>query len=143
MLDYKNATNYAITSRAGSIIEPLRLFALSPIVGIGENGYHEIAETVGLATCTPVNYICKYGIIFAGINFYGFYKFIKTKGMSFIEIIFIIFTLVVTFLSETFFMNPILVIFMLYGYKRNTAIVDLSVKEGGCENEYKREYIRV
>lgn len=143
MLNYKNATNYSITARAGSIIEPLKLFILSPIVGIGEKGYNKIIETVGLATCTPVNYICKYGIVFALINFYGFYKFIKTKGMRLIEMLFIIFTICISFLSETFFMNPILSIFMLYGYKRTAESKKLLSKEGGCLNEYKREYIRI
>lgn len=143
MLNYKTATNYAITARVGSITEPLRLFISNPILGIGENGYNEVANTVGLATCTPINYLCKYGIIFAGINFYGFYKFLKIKGMRFFETSFVILTLVVSFFSETFFMNPILMIFMFYGYKRSSVTAESIVKEGDSAYEYKRQFIRI
>jgi len=143
MLNYKTATNYSITARAGSIIEPLRLFVSNPILGIGENGYNEVASTVGLATCTPINYICKYGIIFAGINFYGFYKFIKKKGMRFFETAFIILTLVVSFFSETFFMNPVLMIFMFYGYKKSSEAADNLITEGDTAYGYKRQSLRI
>ncbi|MBE5870542.1 MAG: hypothetical protein E7294_04695 [Lachnospiraceae bacterium] len=142
MLNYKTATNYSITARAGSVIEPLKLFLSNPILGIGENGYRQVAETVGLATCTPVNYICKYGLLFAGMNFYGFYKFIRTKDMRLPELLFVIGTLLVTFFSETFFMNPILLVFMFYGYKREV-IVERHVIEGANSYEYKRQSIRI
>lgn len=144
MLNYKNATNYAITARADSIFEPLRLYMKSPIIGIGERGYNQIADKVGLATCTPINYLCKYGIIFAAINFYGFYRFIKRIDMHLPELLFILLTLLVSFFSETFFMNPILTIFLLYGYSKDDWNESISIEIKELMNyDNKREIIGI
>lgn len=118
VLNFKESTNYSVTARTGSIIEPIKYFIKSPIFGIGEAGYKEVIDKVGMATCTPVNYLCKYGLIFACICFYGFVRVIRIPGLKYTEFLFIIVTLCVAFISETYFMNPILTIFILYGYNR-------------------------
>lgn len=118
VIHYKDATNYSVTARVGSVLEPIRLFLDSPIVGIGENGYEKVVEIVGLATCTPINYICKYGLLFAFFNFFGFYKVISNENTSSIDVALIIMALCIAFFSETFFMNPLLLVFMLYGWKK-------------------------
>lgn len=136
VLNFKESTNYSVTARTGSVIEPIKYLIRNPIFGIGEAGYKEVIDKVGMATCTPVNYLCKYGLIFASICFYGFARVIRKPGLKYSEYLFIIVTLCVAFISETYFMNPILTIFILYGYKRNNPMNRRIIAKGRKSNEY-------
>lgn len=118
VFDYQEGVMNDATSRAGSLILPLKLFLQDPIFGFAGNGSKRIVEQIGLMTCTPVNYLTTYGILFAAVSYYGFYKFFFSKKDYFVNNIVLLCTLLIAFSTENFFMNPILTVLILYGFAK-------------------------
>lgn len=117
ILNYKIGVRNQSSSRMDSIILPLKFF-YDPIFGIGENGYKKLSTLVGhtMFTCTPVNYIVRYGLIFGIISFVGFYKFIKNRINNKIDLILTIIVCLISVSTENFMLNPFITVIILYGY---------------------------
>ena len=121
ILDYQVGVSTYASSRIDSIILPLRYFINNPFLGIGERGYAEISAIVGhsMFTCTPVNYIAKYGLLFGAISYWGMIRFFYIKNLSIINSILLALCILITLSSEAFTLNPILTCMILYGFGGN------------------------
>lgn len=117
ILNYKIGVRNQSSSRIESIILPLKYFD-DPIFGIGINGYEMISTIVGhtMFTCTPVNYIVRYGIIFGTISFGGFYKFIKNTINNKLDLILTLIVCLISVSTENFMLNSFITVIILYGY---------------------------
>ena len=65
--------------RVDSIVYPLIAFLHNPLFGVGKVGLQEISSTLphSMLTCTPINYLARYGILFFAVVITCWYKFIK------------------------------------------------------------------
>lgn len=117
ILNYKIGVRNQSSSRMDSIILPLKFF-YDPIFGIGENGYKKLSTLVGhtMFTCTPINYIVRYGLIFGIISFVGFYKFIKNRINNKIDLVLTMIVCLISVSTENFMLNPFITVIILYGY---------------------------
>lgn len=104
IFDYQVGVSSDASSRIDSIILPMWAFFKSPILGVGLAGYSNFADIVGhtMFTCTPINYFAKYGLFFATICFWGYWKLIYKKSIPFWKIIFLVVVLLLSVSTEEF-----------------------------------------
>ena len=110
------------SSRVESIIYPFKAFLDSPIVGLGNEGNDELVNRLGhsMFTCTFVNYFAKFGLFCGILHMIGFLKLLNGSNKTIIEISFLILLMLLTTISENFAFNPLLEVFMIYGYHSNS-----------------------
>lgn len=125
MLHYTVGTQNEASSRMDSIVLPLKYFN-DPIFGIGENGYNYIGQMVGhtMFTCTPINYIVKYGVIFGAISYCGIIKLICKDVTSKMDFALVLATILISVSTENYLLNCIMTIFILYGFKEDKYELD-------------------
>jgi len=117
VFDYQEGVQTDASSRVASVLLPINLFLADPFFGIGENGVKSVVDQIGLTTCTPINYLTRYGVFFAIASFVGFFGFFYEKEKGLINNIVLFLALLLAFSTEDYFLNPILTIFVLYGYE--------------------------
>ena len=79
-------------------------------------------------TCTPINYIVRYGIFFGAISYLGMIRFFYKRNVSAVNGIILALCLLITMSTEAFTLNPILTCMILYGFGTNL-IMDRSIEE--------------
>lgn len=74
-----NSKEYVtVTTRMNSIKYGIDLLLQKPFCGIGR-GLENLKVVAGnsIVSCTPINWMLQYGIVFGGIAFVGLYKFLR------------------------------------------------------------------
>ena len=113
---HENITS--VTIRINSIIKPIGLFFTNPIFGLGDSVFREVMykDTLGVTSCTLINWFAVYGI-FPGI--FVTYSIIKTSiklSSSIICRIIIFIIIFVITLSENYLTNVAVLLLMTLGY---------------------------
>lgn len=113
-----SAAAASATARYIAVIIPFKYFVHNPVAGIGLNAFDavNINECGSLATCTQINWLTAYGVVWAGLLLVGFYKLSKryTTGVSAI-VVFVAF--MITIFSESYITSIIVYAISLYAYK--------------------------
>lgn len=118
--DLSNSAASSASVRYYAIIKPIALFFQSPIFGHGYEGLKKklFDYTLGMNTCTFINWFAVYGIIYGGMMMSGMYKFSKKNIGGGYQTIFVLLLMFLVTMSQNYVNNAIFLIFVLYGYKK-------------------------
>ena len=118
-LSYRSGSDMLFGSeRAASIIYPIRYWLRNPLFGIGTVGYERMKnDIVGfVSACTPVNFLVKYGLIYAIIMYNGLRLFFKKMFPNKYEFLYVSIILILMTSTESV-QNHVLVLYMCWrGY---------------------------
>ncbi|MBM6840753.1 hypothetical protein H6A03_04250 [[Clostridium] spiroforme] len=121
VLNYHTGVNDASSSRIDSIVYPLKTLIDSPW-GIGEAGYTFLGNKIGhmMFTCTPVNWIVKYGPLYGIIVLGGIWKFFKNEFKYRFDAFILFFAFLISMSSEELSFNIIILYMCFKGYELNS-----------------------
>lgn len=114
-------SQYTSTSvRVNAVIYGLRAFITSPIIGHGYLGLRELLYdyTLGMNTCTFVNWFAVYGFLFGTLMLIGYYKLcaITQNNKRSIDRWILLMVFFVITISENFVNTPVFILLCLYGF---------------------------
>lgn len=114
--------------RFNAIFEVIRAFLEKPILGYGYQGLitRTYEFTLGMNTCTMVNWFAVYGVAYGGIMLSGVVRTSKKIGNSFWNRFIVFIILFVITMSENYVNNAVITMLCLYGYYGKPAIMDSS-----------------
>lgn len=118
--EYNTTANLTSTSiRYYAIIKPIEAFFVKPILGMGYFGLRDYTYTytLGMNTCTFVNWFATYGIFFGCVMISGIYKISKKITKNRLMCFLVIIILFIITGSENYVNNGFVVLFVLYGFK--------------------------
>lgn len=115
---YETSVTTSTNVRINAITKVIDAFFQRPIFGWGYIGLsNETYEfTLGMNTCTFINWFAVYGVIFGGIMLTGVFRFSKCIGNKKSLRIFVILFLFLITISENYIYNALIIILVLYGF---------------------------
>lgn len=124
VLNYQMGVSNEASSRMDSVFYVLRAFVESPIFGIGSGGYSLLAEKVGhtMFTCTPVNWIARYGILWGAFVYVNLAKLFKRITGNYFEAGVALVILCISTFSEEFSKNIFFLILIFYGMENRVRV---------------------
>jgi len=116
---YENyGVNQTAVVRFYAVIKPFEAFLESPLLGKGITGLKEYtyAYTLGMNTCTFINYFATFGFLYGSLSISAYIGLIKkhTKDFRLGLMVFLFFVLI-TF-SENYIYNGFFFMILLYGF---------------------------
>lgn len=108
--------------RIYAITKALEAFIKKPIMGWGYDGLRNVTYefTLGMNTCTFINWFAVYGIIFGSIMMTGILRFSKSIGGGYTSNLFAVLFLFMITMTENYVHNALILIIVLYGFiKKN------------------------
>lgn len=111
ILNFKPGDDNASSVRVNSVINSLRMFLDSPVLGIGNVGM----SIMGYGTCTPVNWLVEYGIIYGMACYCGLWKAFRKLAKDRFETTVLLGIFLVSVASEAMTFNVIIMSFIFYG----------------------------
>lgn len=132
---FENGNSNTISSadvRYNAVFEVARAWKERPFLGWGYQGLIErtYAYTLGMNTCTFLNWFATYGILYGMIIFFGIFKLSFTIGPNLFSkwIILLIFFIVT--MSENYVQNAAIILFAFYGWlsTRKNALIEKDIK---------------
>lgn len=117
LFNYQMGVSNEASSRMDSVSYILREFVKSPIFGIGSGGYSLAAEKAGhtMFTCTPVNWMARYGILWGEFVYVNLWKMFKRITGNNFEAGVALIILCISVFSEEFSTNMFFLILIYYG----------------------------
>lgn len=120
IFEYQIGITNVSSARVNSLLLPMQIFFSNPvnfIFGNGQKGAEEMYRMTGtyMATCTPINYLAKFGIPVCIVSFYSFgclVNGIRENGFTKIGV-FLLF--LIAFASEAFDFSLLMNMLLLYG----------------------------
>lgn len=122
---FRNRSMYATNQSQSStsirfygVVLPIAAFFNRPLLGYGVDGLAKFTYdyTLGMNTCTFVNFFAVYGVMFGTIMFMGLIKFARIiTAKKCVWIVLLLFFLAT--LSENLVNNAMMIMIALYGYK--------------------------
>lgn len=124
LLNYQVGVSNESSSRLDSVFYVLQAFLKSPIVGIGSGGYSALAEKAGhsMFTCTPVNWIASYGILWGAFIYGNLVKLLKVVMGNYFEAGIALVILCISVFSEEFSTNMFFLILVFYGMQNGVHV---------------------
>lgn len=124
VLNYTPGVSNEASSRMDSVFYVLKAFMKSPIIGIGSGGYSLLGEQVGhtMFTCTPVNWLAAYGILWGGFVYVNLAKLFQRITGNYFEAIIALVLLCISVFSEEFSTNPFFMILIFYGMENRVRV---------------------
>ena len=124
IFEYQVGSSSVASTRVDSVLLPLQIFINNPlnyIFGNGQKGAIEMFRMAGtlMATCTPINYVVKFGLPICVVSYYGFIRLINGIKENTITKIIIFILLVVAFSSEAFDFSLFMNMLLFYGIAYN------------------------
>lgn len=121
VFNYRQGVGSAASSRVDSIIYPIKIcFANIKylIFGYGLDGMLEIKNIVGhtMLTCTPINYLFKYGICLAVLSCISFFRLVRSWKLSLIDFVVLCLLILLTVSTEELTLNPVLLCYLFWGF---------------------------
>ncbi|MBQ8849452.1 MAG: hypothetical protein IJ011_03850 [Clostridia bacterium] len=115
----------SVSIRIDSVIRPIGVFFKYPIFGCGHENLRDILYdyTNGMNTCTFVNWFAVYGVFFGVIMSCGTYKLIRKITQSKLSIFICLCIFLLSIISEDYTNSPIIMLFILEGFRRNEEVV--------------------
>lgn len=113
-----NSRNYVtITTRVNSIKYGIELLLQRPLFGIGR-GLDMLKKMAGnsIVSCTPINWMLQYGIIFGGIAFIGLYRFLRCVNGSVLTRMGLFAVILISVSTEAFNISPTVFFLIFLGY---------------------------
>lgn len=115
---YGNGRGYVtVTTRVNSIEYGIELLLQRPLCGIGR-GLDMLKTMAGnsVVSCTPVNWMLQYGLIFGGIAFIGLYRFLRCVNDSVLTRIGLFAVVLISVSTEAFNISPTFFFIVFLGY---------------------------
>ena len=114
----------SVSIRINAVLKPIAVFINNPLFGVGDVVFRELLyeETLGVTSCTLVNWFAIYGILPAGIVVYEIFKTINKLCDKFWCVIVLFIVIFITTMSENYISNAtITMLFMgaTFEYKPN------------------------
>lgn len=137
LLNYQAGVSNESSSRMDSVFYVLQAFFESPIFGIGSGGYSLLAEKVGhsMFTCTPVNWIARYGILWGAFIYKNLVKLLKKVTGNYFEAGLVLVILCISVFSEEFSTNIFFLILVFYGMKNGIRVGNIEwINYENCRN---------
>ncbi len=124
--EYNFTRKSSATTRYFSIIKPLELFIQHPLLGVGNAEAKAQTDYFlgGNLTCTFVNWLAMYGIIYGGILICGYWKFCKRLFSETRYALLSLVCMIMITSSEDFSINAVFYIFPFIGYIKITQITE-------------------
>lgn len=112
--------------RVLSAVIALQAFFSSPLLGVGMTGMQKAGQVVSnMTTCTPLNWFAYYGLGMGIVCNLGLWKFSGRFEKNIIVKILIMACVILAIISEDYWRNPCILIFVFYGFsyqKQNEGI---------------------
>lgn len=103
-----NSQEYVtVTTRVNSILYGIELLLQRPFSGIGR-GLGMLKEMAGnsVISCTPINWMLQYGLIFGSIAFIGLYRFLRGVSCSHLTRLGLFGVILISISTEAFNISP-------------------------------------
>lgn len=113
-----NSQEYVtVTTRVNSILYGIELLLQRPFSGIGR-GLGMLKEMAGnsVISCTPINWMLQYGLIFGSIAFIGLYRFLRGVSCSHLTRLGLFGVILISISTEAFNISPTIFFLIFLGY---------------------------
>lgn len=109
-----------VTTRVNSIVYGLELILSKPLFGIGR-GLDELRMVSGnnIVSCTPINWMLQYGILFGSVAYIGLYGFVRRVCSSRTIRLVMYCTLLLLVATEAFNISPTFFCIVYIGFMTN------------------------
>ena len=121
---YGNTRDYiTVTTRLNSIKYGIELLLQNPLGGIGR-GLETLKSAAGnnIVSCTPVNWMLQYGIVFGSIAFVGIYRFLYKISNSTLIRMGLFSVILISVSTEAFNISPTFFFLVFLGYDAKSGI---------------------
>ncbi len=128
LFNYRTNANDSAITRVYSIIYPFSEFVKHPFIGLGEAGVSRIVRITrktDVFTSTPVNWITRYGILYALLIYSGYIKFFVKISKSKLYGVALFLIMAISAFSETVDRNIVLLALFFYGFKSQDNLADV------------------
>ena len=119
--EFNNTRRTSASARYFALKKPFEVFTQNPILGVGSQKLKELtySYTLGNLTCTFVNWLAMYGILYGGIILAGYYKISSYLFNKRIVVFLCFINFFVITMSEDFSINPFFYIIPFMAYAVN------------------------
>lgn len=118
-----NSRNYVtVSTRMNSVVYGIELLLQRPLFGIGR-GLSDLRQIAGnnIVSCTPINWMLQYGIVFGATALIGVYKFLQRIRCSVMTRIGLFVIILLSISTEAINISPTFFFIVFVGFSMKTA----------------------